>query len=73
MLGIELWDCKFDGLLSLVKEYIVDLWEIQNKSYMIVTQDSIYIQLHFQSSPGERNSKFNQNDRFCQNGNVHLS
>ena len=28
VLGSELWESKFDGLLSLVKEYIVDLWEI---------------------------------------------
>ena len=25
----DLWKSKFDGLLSLVKEYIVDMWEIQ--------------------------------------------
>ena len=24
-----MWESKFDGLLSLVKEYIVDVWEIQ--------------------------------------------
>ena len=24
------YNYKFDGLLSLVKEYIIDLWEIQN-------------------------------------------
>ena len=29
VLGRELWERKFDGLLSLVKEYIVDAWEIQ--------------------------------------------
>ena len=28
MLGSELWESKFDGLLSLVKAYIVDVWEI---------------------------------------------
>ena len=29
VLGSELWESKFDGLLSLVMEYIVDVWEIQ--------------------------------------------
>ena len=29
MLGSELWESKFDGLLSLVKEYIIDVWEIR--------------------------------------------
>ena len=28
-IGSELWESKFDGLLILVKEYIVDLWEIR--------------------------------------------
>ena len=27
----ELWESKFDGLLSLVKEYIVDVWEIHKQ------------------------------------------
>ena len=39
MLGSELWESKFDGLLGLVKEYIVDVWEIRN--YMIVIQDLV--------------------------------
>ena len=25
---IKLWESKFDGLLAMVKEYIVDVWEI---------------------------------------------
>ena len=29
VLRSELWESKFDGLLSLVKEYIVDVWEIR--------------------------------------------
>ena len=29
VLGSELWESKFDGLLALVKEYIVDVWEIR--------------------------------------------
>ena len=28
-IGSELWESKFDGLLALVKEYIVDVWEIR--------------------------------------------
>ena len=39
VLGSELWESKFDGLLALVKEYIVDVWEIQKLNYMIVTHD----------------------------------
>ena len=27
--GSELWESKFNGLLSLVKEYIVDVWEMR--------------------------------------------
>ena len=30
------------------------------------------MQLHTQSSPGERSGKFSQNGKFGQNGNVHL-
>ena len=28
VLGSELWESEFDELLSLVKEYIIDVWEI---------------------------------------------
>ena len=65
VLGSELWESKFDGLLALVKEY------------MTVTQGS-GLQLHTQSSPGERSGKFSQNGKFNQNdmsgqkGKVHL-
>ena len=31
-IGIELWESKFDGLLSVVKEYIVEVWEIYTKT-----------------------------------------
>ena len=27
ILGSELWDAHFDSLLSLVKDYVVDIWE----------------------------------------------
>ena len=29
VLGSELWESKFDVLLSLFEEYIVDVWEIR--------------------------------------------
>ena len=29
MLGCELWTENFDALLALVKEYIIDLWEVR--------------------------------------------
>ena len=41
VLGSELWESKFDGLLVFFKEYIVDVWEIRKKNYMIVTQDPV--------------------------------
>ena len=54
VLGSELWESKFDGLLSLVKEYIIDVWEIRNhKLYVSVSGPGQ--QLHSRSSPGERN------------------
>ena len=65
MLGSELWESKFDGLLSLVKEYIIDVWEIRkHKLYDSDSRPSQ--QLHSRSSPGERNGKISQNG--SQNG-----
>ena len=71
----ELWESKFDGLLALVKEYIVYVWEIRN--HKLYDSDSgSGLQLHTQSSPGERSGKFSQNGKFDQNGKfsrmVHL-
>ena len=58
---------KFDGLLALVKEYIVDVWEI--RKYKLYDSDSgSGLQLHTQSSPGERSGKFSQNGKFGKNG-----
>ena len=37
VLGSELWESKFDGLLALVKEYIVDVWEIRKHKPLLVT------------------------------------
>ena len=41
MLGSELWESKFDGLLNLVKEYIVDIWEIRKHKLYDSTQDPV--------------------------------
>ena len=70
VLGSELWESKFDGLLSLVKEYIADVWEKQK--HKLNDRDPGYdLQFHFQSSPGERNGKFGQNSNLGQNCKVH--
>ena len=34
-------ESKFDGLLSLVNEYIVDVWKYENINYVIVAQDQV--------------------------------
>ena len=67
VLGSELWESKFDGLLALVKEYIVDVWEIR-KHKLYDSDSGSGLQLRTQSSPGERSGKFNQNGKFGQNG-----
>ena len=69
MLGSELWESKFDGLLNLVKEYIIDMWEIQ-KHKLYDSDSGLGQQLHCRSSPGERNGKFSQNGKFGQNGKL---
>ena len=69
VLGSELWEKKFDGLLSLVKEYIVDVWEIR-KHKLYDSGSGPGQQLHSWSSPGERNGKFSQNGKFGQNGKL---
>ena len=67
VLGSELWESKLDGLLALVKEYIVDVWEIR-KHKLYDSDSGSGLQLHTQSSPGERSGKFNRNGKFSQNG-----
>ena len=37
VLGSKLWENKFDGLLSLVMEYIVDVWEIRKMQRLRVS------------------------------------
>ena len=66
--GSELWESKFNGLLALVKEYIVDVWEIR-KNKLYDSDSGSGLQLHTQSSSGERRGKFNKNGKFGQNGN----
>ena len=67
VLGSELWERKFDGLLALVKEYIIDVWEIRKK--LLYDSDSgSGLQLQTQSSSGERSGKFSPNGKFSQNG-----
>ena len=51
VLGSELWESKFDGLLALVKKYIVDVWEIR-KHKLYDSDSGSGLQLHTQSSPG---------------------
>ena len=62
VLGCELCESKFEGLLGLVKEYIVCVWQIQK--YKFYDSDiGSHLQLHFPSSPGERNDKFSFNSK----------
>ena len=50
MLGCELWTENVDALLALVKEYIVDLWEVRKvKLY----GEPCSTQAHSQSSAGD--------------------
>ena len=67
VLGSELWESKFNGLLALVKEYVVDVWEIR-KHKLYDSDSGSSLQLRTQSSPGERSGKFSQNSKFSQNG-----
>ena len=69
VLGSELWESKFDGLLSLVKEYIIDVWEIR-KHKLYDSDSGPGQQLYSQSSSGDlavaegqRNGKFGLNDK----------
>ena len=69
VLGSELWESKFNGLLALVKEYIVEMWD-KRKHKLYDSDSGSGLQLHTQSSPGERSGKFSQNGnyKFGQNG-----
>ena len=60
-------ESKFDELLSLAKEYIIDVWEIR-KHKLYDSDSGPGQQLHSRSSSGERNCKFSQNGKFIHNG-----
>ena len=68
VLGSELWESKFDGLLALVKEYIVYRCLGNTKHKLYDSDSGSGLQLHIQSSPGERSGKSSQNGKFGQNG-----
>ena len=40
VLGSELWESMFDGLLSLVKEYIINVWKI--RKHKLYDQHPVY-------------------------------
>ena len=61
VLGSELCESIFDGLLGLGKEYIVYVLKIQNHKLYGGGLGSD-LQLYTQSSPRERNGKFIHND-----------
>ena len=69
VLGSELWESKFDELLRLVKEYIIDMWQLR-KHQLYDSDSGPGQQLHSRSSPGERNGKFSRNGKFGQNGKL---
>ena len=49
----------------------IDVWEIR-KHKLYDSDSGSGLQLHTQSSPGERSGKFSQNGKFGQKGKVHL-
>ena len=69
VLGSEVWESKIDGLLALVKEYIVDVWEIP-KNKLCDSDSGSGLQLYTRSSSGERSGKFSPNGKFSQNGKL---
>ena len=73
VLSNELWESKFDGLLSLVKEYVVDVWEMR-KHKLYDSGSGPGQQLHFQSSPGDlavaEGQRNSLNGKFGQNGKI---
>ena len=76
MLGSELWESKFDGMLILVKEYIVDIWEI--RKHKLYDSDSgtgqqLHLSLHLGIWLWQRNCKFSLNGKFGQNGKLRRS
>ena len=58
-----------DCLAWLRNIIIVDIWEIR-KHKLYDSDSGPSQQLHYRSSPGERNGKFVQNGKFGQNGKL---
>ena len=50
MLGCELWTENFDSMLALVKEYIINLWEVRKVK---LCGESCSTQPQSQSSAGD--------------------
>ena len=74
MLGCELWTDKFDVLLALVKEYIIDLWEVRKVklygepcSTQLQSQSSSGVSRDGTVVGGQRNGKFGE---FSHSGRV---
>ena len=55
----------------MVKEYIVDVWEIR-KHKLYDSESGSGLKLHTQSLPGERSGKFSQNGMSGQKDKLHL-
>ena len=72
-LGSELWEQNFKSLLSLVKEFIVNVWKVRKQ--ILYGDDSCPNQLQSQSSPGglvgatgveeQRDGKFLEGKLYC--------
>ena len=73
VLGSELWEQNFKSLLRLVKEFIVNVWEVRKQK--LYGDDSCPNQLQSQSSPGglggatgvegQRDGKFREGKLHC--------
>ena len=73
VLGSELWEQNFKSLLRLVKEFIVNVWEVRKQK--LYGDDSFPDQLQSQSSPGglggatgvegQRDGKFQEGKLYC--------
>ena len=62
-------DHVYNNYLSRGPDVFVDVWEIQ-KHKLYDSDSGSGLQLHTQSSPGERSGKFSQNGKFGQNGKL---
>ena len=67
-IGSKLWESKFDGLLAFVKEYNYCRCLGNTKKKLDDSDSGSGLQLHTQSSSGERSGKFSPNGKFGLNG-----